>query len=651
MVETTAYDGVYDSGAGDSGRDPCASSGSLVCEEANGVPVIAARAGQIAQAIASAHPGSNVSFAMADFFASIDAFDDGDGSAFHVDVQNFTAAGGLQSAVNHSFRTVVLGSGYVYGDSDLSDNILHSPSITALYGALATNGFNWSTSTHHVVVLIGSTAPRAPGYTVNYTVSASDYSTFCGKSCLSPTCEPSYAFSVGSSPNCEGWTTSQTSNATQSIAWLAQHGGRCASSLGGNCTLDTISLYNGVTDPLSKQWPTGRTGGGPNGTLVRANVAHILNASCDLAAATGGSWAGPNFFTCPNGQKGNLSFVSIGSTSSPNTTNPSLFAALTSIGVGAPVPSHSGFNQPGDLLITDQFNNRVIEVNPLTKQIVWSFGTGNASRCNPGPGAVIAPNDAERLAGGLTLIAGTGTSACPDNRVIVVNSGGSVIWQYGSAGVAGNSSGLLNVPVFAIQLPNHDILIVDQGNNRVIEVTLSHRIVHSYGPTTGPGALNAPNSAEQLANGDLLIADENNNRVIEVNATGHVVWKYGHGLHIVAFASRLSNGDTLIADSGNNRIVEINATHQVVFHYSTNLSGASNAQPNPTCVVELRGGDLLITDQFNDRVFVLDPNRHIVYQYGTTNVVGSGFDQLNAPYSAAVIGDYTGVTLPPSVFR
>ena len=32
----------------------------------------------------------------------------------------------------------------------------------------------------------------------------------------------------------------------------------------------------------------------------------------------------------------------------------------------------------------------------------------------------------------------------------------------------------LNVPVFAIQLPNEDIMIVDQGNNRVIRGQLHH---------------------------------------------------------------------------------------------------------------------------------------------------------------------------------
>ena len=43
-------------------------------------------------------------------------------------------------------------------------------------------------------------------------------------------------------------------------------------------------------------------------------------------------------------------------------------------------PSGGAFNTAGNLLISDQFNDRVIEINPLTDQIVWSFGSGNG-RC------------------------------------------------------------------------------------------------------------------------------------------------------------------------------------------------------------------------------------------------------------------------------
>jgi len=43
-------------------------------------------------------------------------------------------------------------------------------------------------------------------------------------------------------------------------------------------------------------------------------------------------------------------------------------------------------------------------------------------------------------------------------------------------------------PVFAIQVPNKDIMIVDQGNNRVIEVNYTTKQIDwSYGPTSGPG--------------------------------------------------------------------------------------------------------------------------------------------------------------------
>src|SRR5947209_8488824 len=69
------------------------------------------------------------------------------------------------------------------------------------------------------------------------------------------------------------------------------------------------------------------------------------------------------------------------------------------------------FNKHGNVLITDQFNNRAIEVDPITKNIVWSFGSGDPTLCNPGPGAIIGTNDAERLSDGLTILAGTGIPA------------------------------------------------------------------------------------------------------------------------------------------------------------------------------------------------------------------------------------------------
>jgi hypothetical protein len=317
-------------------------------------------------------------------------------------------------------------------------------------------------------------------------------------------------------------------------------------------------------------------------------------------------------------------------------------------------PPSSGFNQPGNLLITDQFNNRVIEIDPSSKSIVWSFGSGNSQTCNPGPGAMIGSNDAERLSNGLTVMAGTGipsgvpnTAACVDNRVIVVDQNGLIVWQYGQVGQSGSGPNQLNVPVFVAQLPNQDFLIVDQGNNRVIEVNSVKNIVWSYGPTsTSP--LNNPNSAELLTNGDILIADENNNRTIEVNRAGQIMWEYSQGLAFAAFASRLPNGNTLITDSGHARIVEVTPDKHVVSQYFTNTAPGSNSNPLPTNAVRLANGNTIIADQYNNRVLIIDPNQKTVFQYGMTNSPGVGPNQLYGPYTAYVIGDYTGQTPPPA---
>jgi hypothetical protein len=78
-----------------------------------------------------------------------------------------------------------------------------------------------------------------------------------------------------------------------------------------------------------------------------------------------------------------------------------------------------GFNQPGNIVIADQFNNRVIEIDPATHKIPWQFGNGSST---PGPHSIVGTNDAERV-GELTLISGTGIPpvspplpGCPDPR-------------------------------------------------------------------------------------------------------------------------------------------------------------------------------------------------------------------------------------------
>lgn len=332
-------------------------------------------------------------------------------------------------------------------------------------------------------------------------------------------------------------------------------------------------------------------------------------------------------------------------------------AAVTILGSAA--RAQEGFNQPGNILVADQYNNRVIEVVPGTHQVVWRFGDGSSVA---GPHSVVGTNDVQRV-GTFTLIAGTGVppgaepscpNGCQDDRVMLVDEFGKIVWQYGQTGIPGSGADQLNTPVQNTWLPNGNVLITDQANERVIEVTLAKQIVWQYGMTgvTGCGSdqLNNPNSAELLDNGDVLMADENNNRVIEVNRQKQIVWSYGSctgtELSGAAFASRLPNGNTLITDSNNNRILEVTSAGAVVFTYYTNTQAGSVSMPLPTRALRLKNGNTLISNQYDMQVIEIDPNQNIVFAQGQIAVAGNGFDQLNGPYDAKVNGDYTGITPP-----
>jgi hypothetical protein len=353
-----------------------------------------------------------------------------------------------------------------------------------------------------------------------------------------------------------------------------------------------------------------------------------------------------------------------------------LSAALGLAMTAARAEDDGAFNQPGNILITDQFNNRAIEIDPAGK-IVWRFGIGPN---DISPNSAVGTNDAERV-GDFTLIAGTGIpsgvsqasaqclqNGCADNRVFLVNREGDIVWQYGQFGVTGSDFNQLNVPVQNTFvpvgdppngfLPSGNVLITDQANERIIEVRISDKaLVWQYGTTGVAGAgdnqLNNPNAAELLTNGNILISDENNNRAIEVTHTtpSTIVRTFSAQGTVsgMAFASRLPNDHTLLTDANNNRIVEVNRKDQKVWEYFTNTDPASNAAPLPTRAVRLTNGNTVISDQFNNRVIVVNRAKQIVASYGTINVFGinnSDATVMNGPYSAYVIGDYTGMTPP-----
>lgn len=343
VIETDAFDGVYDPTVyklPPGGLDPCikASSSGPPCEESNGVPFFETYASSIVDQIAADNPNSNVSFAMLDYQGTCDTWDDPcyAHALLHIDVPNFATADQFGPEMTNSFRDGLLQGGYVLPYEDLSSPFLHISMITAMYAALNGGYFDWAPNTHHVVVLMDSAAPRDPSYPENLCVSSMaevelDYQSWAG--CIAPTCEPAYDFPSGYSPTCEGWIHSQDGNPQDSIAALAHNGPDCADSVGHECTVDVINLFDTPTDPQSQGWPAGKNQG-PGTPNVEKDTTNILLAGCDMAAATGGSWSGPIFFSCPTGSAGDLQYVSHGPVLTPNTWNPTLMKAFESISFG-----------------------------------------------------------------------------------------------------------------------------------------------------------------------------------------------------------------------------------------------------------------------------------------------------------------------------
>ena len=81
-----------------------------------------------------------------------------------------------------------------------------------------------------------------------------------------------------------------------------------------------------------------------------------------------------------------------------------------------------------NLLITDLANSRVIEVDPITHNVIWQYGQTGVY--GTGTNQLSNPYEAAILRNGNILIADGSNS-----RVIEVRptgtSGGTIVWQYG----------------------------------------------------------------------------------------------------------------------------------------------------------------------------------------------------------------------------
>ncbi|MNK45819.1 NHL repeat protein [compost metagenome] len=233
----------------------------------------------------------------------------------------------------------------------------------------------------------------------------------------------------------------------------------------------------------------------------------------------------------------------------------------------------------GRILATDVGAGKVIEIDPLTQKISWSFGGDPGDRAK----FLRAPRWASRLSSGNTLIADTG-----NHRVIEVTPEGEVVWQYGEPGRAGCAGQGLFKPSAAVRSASGNTLITDSGNHRLVEVSPDGKVVWQYGNAanrlgggagSGTGQLAEPSYAYRLANDRVLVTDTGNQRVLELDDMKQIVWHYrpgavkgGQGVKDPMAAFRVDTGTVILGRYG---VVEVDSELKVRWEH--HLAGPGTA--------------------------------------------------------------------------
>src|SRR5260370_18488729 len=129
------------------------------------------------------------------------------------------------------------------------------------------------------------------------------------------------------------------------------------------------------------------------------------------------------------------------------------------------------------------------------------------------------PNSAELLANGDVMISDEN-----NNRVIEVNRQQQIVWSYGSC-----TGTQLSGAAFASRLPSGNPLITDSNNSRILEVDSAGNTVSAYFTNARPGSISMPlpTRAVRLKNGNTLISDQFNHEVIEIDPSQNIGWTQG----------------------------------------------------------------------------------------------------------------------------
>ena len=283
---------------------------------------------------------------------------------------------------------------------------------------------------------------------------------------------------------------------------------------------------------------------------------------------------------------------------------------------------------PGDVLIADRSNDRLLVVDPQGR-IVWQFP-------RPGSGALPIPDDAFFSPDGGEIIA---TEEDVSAVTVIDVATRRIVYRYGRTGVPGDTPNHLSNPDDAMLLPDGSIVLADIKNCRLLLLRPpSHRPAETLGsPIQGcahdpPRTWGSPNGAFPLQGGGLLVTEINGAWVDALSPTGQLLCStHPPGVYYPSDSNEVRPGLYVTVGWQSPGILEtFDRTGRLRWRYRPR-AGAPPLD-HPSLAEPLPNGDFLVTDDFNDRVIVVDPRTNrVVWQYGHTGVAGSAPGYLSRP--------------------
>lgn len=280
---------------------------------------------------------------------------------------------------------------------------------------------------------------------------------------------------------------------------------------------------------------------------------------------------------------------------------------------------------PGDLLISDRGNSRVLEIG-ATGNIVWQF---------PPPG----------YKGPIPFWQNDDAFLAPDGRHVTTNeefehtiqvidrTTNAVSWYYGTPYVPGSGPNLLNRPDDAYMLPDGRIMAADIRNCRIVLIDadkhltqLGHTGVCRHDPAGG--YLASPNGDAPSSDYRHVVVTEIGGSWVDVFSLPDFRYEYSFRspAQYPSDAIMQADGTFILTDYVSpGAVYRVDRNGNVLWRYDRQLD-------HPSIAISLPNGDVCISDDYGDRVIIVEPSTNtIVWQYGVKNQPGVSAGHLYVP--------------------